>query len=358
MSRKNLVIRSTISQGEDKWSGPYINFSKWMPESTDVIVVEEKNISIRIWLDKDCIASPHDVDREQIKSYQNILVSQVYLDVQVNDVEEDLMMFIFNERDRPKNIHHGITPDDPDYDSLNKKYKNIGIAILHSSIKTYNRLISYARNIKGQYWLEEYYLDNSCMMESINNKFNSKAKFNDNSWFRWCPPGMDPITFYLEDDEIFIKEDDWPDIQKFVNEKRRPNLAFELLANAQHLFFREHRRSAVIEAVTALEVAISLFGSKPNVDTPELLKLSDRVDMSNLHNQIKHLGFSGSLRFLIPLLFSDEILPTKLLEKCQKAIDLRNNIVHNGQRNVNPDLARELISAIKKCCKIIVLHTL
>jgi len=116
-------------------------------------------------------------------------------------------------------------------------------------------------------------------------------------------------------------------------------------------------RSSVIEAVSALEVAILNFGRNANSNL--LLKTCDvnRIDINNINNQIDHLGFSGSIRYLIPVLIGEGDLPSYILKQCYKAIEVRNNVVHKGQRNVALDLVKEILNGVSFCCRVLDKYT-
>jgi hypothetical protein len=55
----------------------------------------------------------------------------------------------------------------------------------------------------------------------------------------------------------------------------------------------------------------------------------------------------------LPLLLPDRILPMEVITGCVEAITLRQNIVHNGQREVDEILLRRAIASIKKCCTVL-----
>lgn len=160
--------------------------------------------------------------------------------------------------------------------------------------------------------------------------------------------------------ESFIHQEDWVSITNYVQSKHRPKLTLELLANSRNLFDNGNFRSAVIEAVTALEVAVSNFGKNPNIEFLDKFVQTKRIDAKNLKGQIEHMGFSGSIRYLIPLLISKEDLPQATLDKCFQAIEVRNNVVHNkkGQRNVKRDLTQEIINEVSSCCKVLDRYTM
>jgi len=154
------------------------------------------------------------------------------------------------------------------------------------------------------------------MVSSMNNEFDAKVRSEDYEWIRWCPPKVDCLTFYGSSEKISISQDEWKLVQEFIESDARPNLISELLANAELLIDKEYRRSAIIEAVAALEIAVSNFGQNAKLDnllTPEIVS---RFDVANLSHQIKHIGFSGTVRFLVPFLFPPKILSGEILKHC------------------------------------------
>jgi hypothetical protein len=226
---KNITISFTISLSDEAWGGPSIIFHQWIPENdSDVIVVNDNSKEVRIYIDKSCVSKLGEVTDELISSWVNISVSKLKIEVILEDISDDLANFIYDERDSPKEIHHGLKPEDNGFESLQERYKDMGIEIAKLSISAVNRIISYARNIKGQYWLTEQKFDEN-RLNSLNVSFRAKSKIDDGKWFRWCPPNTDRITIYLQSDESSIKKDDWGSISTYVQSKNRPNLILSFL---------------------------------------------------------------------------------------------------------------------------------
>jgi hypothetical protein len=196
------------------------------------------------------------------------------------------------------------------------------------------------------------------MLNSLNVGFQAKSKINDKEWFRWCPPSTDRFNVVLDDGETSINNDDWSHISQYLQNRNRPNLIFELLANSRYLFSCGHMRSSVIEAVSALEVSLSSFGSNKNVELLSSVIQTDRIDFKSIEKQIKHMGLSGSIKYLIPLLFDKKILPSEVLDKCYKALDVRNNVVHQGQRDVTSQQVIEILDGVSTCCRVLDAYTI
>lgn len=62
-----------------------------------------------------------------------------------------------------------------------------------------------------------------------------------------------------------ISKSDWNDLKGFAASDSRPDLMLELVANAEQLAADGYHRSAIIEGVSALEIAVSSFGRLPRL---------------------------------------------------------------------------------------------
>ena len=359
MTKNNLKVNFEIPFGGNEDSSPCIIFSNWIPEGDKYNLIKKYDeVTINLSFDKECVSTLGEVTDEEIEKNTSNHISMLYAEADLGDIEGELTSFIFDERDSGSGKHHGLLPGNKEYECLNSEYKRLGEVVIKAVNETCNRLIAYARNIKGQYWLTTLNADKGDL-SNLNNSWRATARINDKGGFRWLPPGTNVLSFELMiyRGELLIKKDEWGEINDFLTSNARPSLVFELMSNTRYLMSQGHRRSAVLEAVSALEVATTTFCKSPNIKDLNVFDYESRIDMENLGNQSKHLGFSGSIRYLIPMLFSSKELSNTTLEKCYQAIDVRNNVVHKGQRNVKKELANEIVSAIIKCCTVLDKHT-
>nr|WP_136252756.1 hypothetical protein [Ningiella ruwaisensis] len=220
----------------------------------------------------------------------------------------------------------------------------------------FNRVISYARNVKGQFWLSEHKYDVK-RLGSFSAQHPAKAKIDSGNWFSWVPSNTTQIDCHLPPEGAAIKESEWEDLQTFLQESKRPQLAFELLSNARQLLEIGKTRGSLIDAITALEISLNRFGKDTDIASLKLDSCSDRVNFSRIGSQIKHLGFSGSVSFLLPLLFPESVLQKQLISSCWDAIQKRNNVVHQGQREMKPEYMHETLRNIEDLCRILDSYT-
>jgi hypothetical protein len=321
-------------------------FSRWLPiKDEEAFIVKEDNTELKLWFDISSTYWASQIEEKDLPKHVNVTAHRIFADIRLTDISDDLLRFIL-----AGNSNGGSESDI----KLSSEYKQLGETVLTITFKYLNRLVSYVRNEKGQYWLEQYGL-NLDVMSSINVELKAQARIEKEGtdWFRWNPPAIDCITIELQDDARYVKQDEWREIIRFVGSQARPALVRELLSNADNLAGNGHRRSAIIEAVTALEVAVSEFSKSAKFDEILEAKSAARIDTNAFASQVNHMGFSGTLRYLLPVLFREEVLPTSLLSTCYEAIAIRGNVVHEGQRDVKEGKLWTLLKAIRQTCDIL-----
>jgi hypothetical protein len=223
---------------------------------------------------------------------------------------------------------------------------------VHAFALTYfNRFISYARTQKGQYWLEEYPIDPDRMASDFA-VFKAQLQVEPSDWCRFRPTDEQRITVTMMEEARYIRESDWPGTKDFVKTSSRTWLVLQLLASAEWFAGMDHRRAALVEAVTALEVAIADFAKRPKAQEAFGPVLAERFDTPSLKAQVDHLGLSGAIRYLLAVIFPPDRLPTALLRDCQQAVEERNNVVHRGQRDVAKDKLLPYLASIRELCRL------
>jgi hypothetical protein len=155
----------------------------------------------------------------------------------------------------------------------------------------------------------------------------------------------------MEDPARYVHKEDWLKVDTFISGENRAPLVYELLSGAQLFKANDQARPSLTEAITALEVALSSFARADKIGGILPKGVADRLDTDSLSGQISHLGLSGTIRYLLPILFSDEQLPTEWLKDCQEAITERQNVVHQGQRDVDPKRLHRYLKSIRNICE-------
>lgn len=130
-----------------------------------------------------------------------------------------------------------------------------------------------------------------------------------------------------------------------------------MLAGAEELAGYGHTRSSLTEAITALEVALTRFGKSPRMENVQPSEVLARMGIERLAHQIEHLGLTGSVSYLLPLLFPEAVMSAALLSGVRDAIQQRQTVVHSGAGEVDPNRLQTLLRALRDLCAILEKHT-
>ena len=236
-----------------------------------------------------------------------------------------------------------------------QEYRKLGKRVYLLALMNLNRLLNYVRSVKGQYWLQEYPIDKAEGLFGINIQFNTQALI-DSKWYRWFSDIKQLVNLpgsLSNENARFIEQDIWPEVIEFVTSKRRSALVWALLAGSEWLAGIGHRRSALTEAVTALEVAISDFAKRSDIKEIFEPMVTERMNVASLKKWTGRMGLSGTVNYLFPLIIAEDKLPTDILRDCQEAINMRQNVVHNGQRDVSEHKLLTYIDSIRRFCLIL-----
>jgi hypothetical protein len=346
---KDILVRMEIPILAHKIvNTPAMIFSRWMPLNEDeFIVIQGEGATLKLWFDRSCW---HNITHAggDIPDHVNVLVDKVFADVTLHSLSEGLVEYIKLTASEP---HPPAGPYQQEYLRLGQKVYLLTITYL-------NRLISYARSLKGQYWLQEYPVDKVEGLYAVNLAFKACVLI-DSEWFRWFPDVKQLIIGReggCQDRDRLIDQSAWPEVKRFITSERQPSLVWELLAGAEWLAGIGHQRSALTEAVTALEVAISEFAKQPKAEEAFGSLITERMNVTSLKNWVEHMGLSGTVHYLFPVIFPEEKVPTEVLKVCQEAILQRENVVHRGQRDVQKDKLSRYLHAIRKMCRFLEAH--
>lgn len=348
---QDILVRMQIPTSPPNEHSDCIIFNKWIPYEDEALLVTQGNIQVKFWCDLTCVSTLSEVDEEYIKNLTNVAVHKFNVDVRVNNLSNQIVQFIYEERDRPEKDFSNI-PTNASYQQLSEEYKILGEQVLRAALQNFNKMLSYFRNYKCQYGIKEYTIDFDRMPYYFN-CFNAIVKSKTYDWIRWFPSLTDCFTLTILSENTYLKKEEWSEVEKFINERNQPDLISELLANAEFLADNGHERSAIIEAISALEIGIHEFSRYPKYNNfihPDALA---RIPKEKLASLVEKLGLRGTISYLIPILFKPEIMPEELINDCQKAVDIRNNVVHNGQREVNHEKVCKMLKSIRNLCMVL-----
>jgi len=223
---------------------PALTFARWLPiGDNQAINVEWDSIALKLWFDITATWWASQRKEEDLPHMVNVLAHRVFADAVVCDVPDDLLQYMAQ-----RDFTRSPTPEEQ---PLQQRYDEIAERLLVLVLQTLNRLLSYVRSRKGQYWLSEYPID-SGRMSSYYVHFKAQARSGNGPWFRFGPSSIDPRHIELVPEERYVRRDEWDEIRTFVRGVARTPLARTLLAGAEALAASGQSRSALTEAVTAL----------------------------------------------------------------------------------------------------------
>lgn len=134
-------------------------------------------------------------------------------------------------------------------------------------------------------------------------------------------------------------------VRKIV-EKGRVPLAAELLANAERHYEQAHYRAAIVEVAAAIEATMHRFANRPDfsrLDAERVERLG--LPMSKI---VGDLGMRACVRLLLPLIVPEAVLDDYAVEGLVQAIELRNEVVHNGKRALDKEMVWDCLVATRE----------
>jgi len=321
-----------------------LTFNKWFPANEDdKLIFIEDNIKVEIWFDRSCLLWVHEGD-DNLEKIGNVLCVKSFVDVTVNNVPEGLAKFLqISKQEREKGFEELIN------DSVRLAEEVYKVCII-----CMNKVIKYCKNVKNQYWLEELPY-NPKRIKTFNIDTNAKAiiiEGENNKWFLWDPNVPESIEINLPDKNRYLSKDDWEDLKKYLHEDRRVNFSLELISRANLLIGYGYKNNAIVDVVIALEIALFKFGSFPKLEKLNCNEIYSRID-STLYKTFDKLGFTASIKYLLPIILPESTFEDSILNDVNRLIELRQNIIHNGQKEVKQEDLK-LIKSAERLIKILI----
>jgi hypothetical protein len=329
-------------------SGAPLIFSRWIPIGPENgMHYDQANYLLVLWFNLACINRT-----ANLAQMRYIKGHTIFADIIMDDVDDEFLHYM--------TVRDYSRMPTPEEESLAQRYEEHGRAVLSFVQAGLNRLLTYVRIEKGQYWLTRYGIDFGDMA-SLAVHFQAQACIDNGPWFRWQPSQSSRVVaIALGEDQRYLTAEDWPHAQDFLeNEEKRPNLICELLVGSEFLADVKSNRPALTEAISALEAAVHRFAKSPRADALLPNALRERLGITSLSTLMdqEHLGFSRFVAYLLPILFTEEEVPATLLKHCRDAIEQRHQIMHGQQRQVNSDRLKQYLTAVRTLCETLMRWT-
>lgn len=311
-------------------------YVKWMPiGASDRIDVCEDAICISILHKLESAGWASQPTEDEIKRTTNNGAHRLFVEVRC-DIRRELADYIIS-----------VTAKDA---ALQDEYLSLGKRIQTLVVKRLNRLSAYLAASKGQYWIDQLQADEVnpgqffIEHEAQATIEGSKVPFD---------PQRRSIKLDLQfpSAQTMVSEADWPAVREFVVGDRSVPLPRSLIAGAYRLASQGARRNALVDAVTAIEVAVNKFARGLHAD--RLARFRPGLEPTSAPALFAKVGLRGAFGVALPLLLTEEEFPEELLQHCRAAIEKRNAIVHQGSRDVDQTELAKFLSAAKRACELL-----
>jgi hypothetical protein len=339
-----LRLRMTVELG---LRGP--KFYRWLPIGADNgIRLCRDSLELLLWFDAKSAQWASEVTEETIPRHVNLTAHRIYADITATMGDIELLSYM-SSRDFSR------VPNEEE-ERLEERYEAHGREVFSLLRDGVSRLLTFIRVEKGQFWLDPLDIDLD-RMASHSAEFEARAQVDNGPWFRWQPTQSIVLRveapIYPNAPPRFLTATDWPKAQAFVSAGRQPDLTCQLLVAAERFADAGSERVALTEAVTALEIAVSRFMDSPKADYVLSEPIRSRLGFETLGNLHRRRGLTASVAFLLPILFDQSTLPNEVLANCRQAIVERQNVIHGGQRRVDPDKLRNFLGGIRYLCEVL-----
>ncbi len=341
-----VEVRFTIPTqiASDRGSGT-LQFSGWLPLAKDnSLEVADSGMVVRYSIDASCVGHLDGFDADNMGNYVNIIVDKVICTVSGLSTTENV-----TELAAAMGAGSGINKLNELFgEDAVRNYSVMSREAYAAAIRHYNRFVGYVRAAKGQSWLKERAAVSGSLYAELH-ALAAKARIADGPWFDLTAPPVIEWQGMVPSQERCIVESDWAALCNHVQQGRKPPLVGQLLANAEEHLRAGHERAAVTESVSALEFAVHQFAKKAKSEL-WASRFSGRVQAGSLAKHVEHLGFTATISYLFPVILPEEHVPLEVIQACRDAIEERNNVVHNGKRQVDPAAVWRFLKGIRSLC--------
>jgi hypothetical protein len=303
---------------DKRHSGPL--FHRWLPDGEkDAIELNTKdpNANLRVWFERRGFVEngyiKFDWDRKEANP--DIISKQGILDA--GPLVGKLEIFNLSEEDITPVKENNV--GDPKYVAIGKR----SLKLIYPAV---SKFINILRTNYGQYWIRELKEWDSREL-SLGHYFSViiQTKWSIDSGKTWCdfvPNKREhgPIRLMIRHPNYneYLSQKDWDDISKIFQTEYEVSLAAQVLSRAYKLLNQGHEKQALVEGVTALEIAINEFIRRKLNTNENLLKNMQSFLTLPLRAQVIALGVIEGRNTI------------QDLENAIRATDLRNRVVHEG----------------------------
>lgn len=313
-----------------------IVFGEFLPESEDDrlhISLREGKYKVTLHLsDRETqLSILNDLPKaaDKLQKYMTLYCSGLTMDIEVAEVDSDVL--------------HAVEAGQPTEETA-----QFGREVFNIALEVHNKLISYFRSLAKQYWLEPLVPGPHNYQDFLMDKWRLRWLDSNGEWQPFPIPPERTIELTSRIRERGVDRDRWREMAPFIERGSRAPIRHMLIANSLQHLDQRNGRVAVTEAVTALEsamkqllpeIVLGLPGD-PQFKKEELVTLLDRI--------MKDGGFKLATKVGLGVIKAWAGLEDEDIRLAVKAIEVRNQVLHGGQREVKVPLANKCVTAIRR----------
>lgn len=351
----SLTIRHRVPVPKETDDPNRFYFGEWFPNGQDQgLRFKRDGMDVSLWVDATCLHLHTGETAEDQQSRSSLQIRDFFVDIGTRPISSELARFI-QEQATTWRQQEVLESADELTRSLAREHKTLGLQVQATLLNVVNGLLGWAYAEKQQYWLNPR-TETAEQLSSLNLVTRASAQIDADSRILWSPPTVDSIHVDIRA-QAGITEPEWRALGAFLAAGKKPSLVGELLSNADRFLALEHYRAALIEGVTAMEVALNNFARHPDPTVLVPSIASTLRARNGLQDDVRHLGVTASLRYLLPTVLKSTYLPADAHAVASAALELRHNIVHNGSRMVDKKKARKMVFASFQIARALVRAT-
>ena len=337
-SNESRIIRKLLDHGP--------LFHKWLPDGkTDSITLDtDGSTNLQVWFerrgfsggDNDFIRfhpNRKEVDPNKIPRQAVLVGGALFGELTIPNIDETIIQLI-------------QTPE-----SNNADYVALGKRIIKIIYQPVSKFIELLRIVYGQYWISqiEKWDSRDQSLGSYCSSWQMRwSSDNGNSWHEFIPDERVTRTIIIMEGDEFgdekfntlIRHEDWlqlpAQLQKLSDPKINESFAVsDILLQSFQFLDQGNIRQALIEGVIALETVIGEFGRR---------KLENDGFLKGKFQSFYTLPLPAQL--IAVSAFSESCSKEQLISSL-KAIELRNKVVHEGEK-----ISNQAISLIRSIASV------
>lgn len=194
--------------------------------------------------------------------------------------------------------------------STSNAHSKVGEQVYAAQVETLNRLLLYLRGHHGQWWLRRLPRPPGCSHLFFRTYGTTIAEESGTRPFLPHPSAM--VAVHGLAPANLVAKKDIGEMVEAVRRGSQPDFVWEILANARLLFAEDSRRSSIVEAISALELALNGFASSGRAQERWAARTRKRSIVESLGKHVEELGLRKTVAYLLPLVFSERELSRRI----------------------------------------------